>query len=342
MKKGRKRFKFEGPTVDSALGPTTVYETIRAYKSLSGGSLPTSVYVNKVPVLTALELAEAGLPVALPFSWYKFGPEVESPSSHLRYLTAPKSEGSMEDAAEDAYEYRTLVDWKGDPPGFDPGDRAAVAIREKIRELLVRYMGEGKSELLVDRAYELAPYDFQRKFRIARIKLGRTGRGSQLEAMAKAGDLWAETQDAFQVFPKDDFPTLEVGAVATQRIVGYAWNRLEKRDTSAAADTLEQFWAAFASCLRASALGHSNSVPVWLVEEWEQLAMLDTERFTRAAGDLAIHLAQHEPEVRSDDLLGEMIDAREAERKIGETEIDDALEHADELRALLSGERSEN
>jgi hypothetical protein len=342
MKRGRKRFEYQGPTADSALGPTTVYETIRAFKSLSGGDLPTSVFVNKVPVLTAIELADEGVPVALPYSWYKFGPEIESPTSRLRYRTAPKAGTPTEEEPDEATEYRTLVDWRGDPPAFNPGDRSAVAIREKVRELLVRYMGEGKVELLVDRAYELAPYEFQRKFRVARIKLGRTGRGSQFQAAAQAGDLWAQTQDAFQVFPGDDFPSLEVGALVTQRIVSYSWNRLERRDVYAAADTLEQFWGAFASCLRASPVGHSLAVPEWLVEEWQELAALDTGRFARAAGDMAIHLARHDPAIRKDDLLGELIDAREAERTVGEKEIDEGLADADELQALLNAQSSEN
>jgi hypothetical protein len=336
MKRGRKRFNYQGPPMHSGLGPITIYETIRAYKSLSSGNLPTSVYVNKVPVLTAIELAEAGVSIALPFSWYKFGPEIESSFSRLRYKTVPKSETPNEEDSEDSFEYRTLVDWRGEPPVLDPGDRAAVAIREKVRELLVRYMGSGKVELLVDQAYELAPFDFQRKFRIARIKLGRTGRGSGLQAMAMAGDLWTQTLDAFRVFPKDDFPTLEVGALATQRIVNYAWNRLDKRDVYSAADTLEQFWAAFASSLRASPVGHSSAVPDWLIEEWDELAILDTGRFTRAVGDTAIRLARHDPDVRRDDLLSEIIEAREAERKLGDKEIDDALADAGELQALLS------
>jgi hypothetical protein len=336
MKRGRERFAYEGPAVDAALGPTTIYETIRAYKSLSGGNLPTSVYVNKVPVLTALELREEGLPVSLPYSWYKFGPEIEAPASQLEYQTAPKGGQSSDEAVEGEFEYRTLVDWRGAAPGFDPGDRATTAIREKVRELLVRYMGAGKSELLVDRAYESAPYEFQRKFRLARIHLGRTGRGSQFEVTAKAGDLWTQTHDAFQVFPKDDFPSLEVGALVTQRIVNYSWNKLDKRDAYAAADTLEQFWAAFASCLRASPAGHSNAVPDWLVEEWGHLAVLDTTRFMRAAGDMAIRLSRTDPDVRKDDLLGEIAESRETERETADREIDEALEDADELRTILS------
>lgn len=342
MKRGKKRFAYGGPAADAALGPATIYETIRAFKSLSGGSLPTSVYVNKVPVLTAIELQEEGVPVALPYSWYKFGPEIEAPTTQLWYKTESKADTLVGEAGEGEFEYRTLVDWRGAAPPFDPGDQATTRIREKVRELLVRYMGSGKSELLVDRAYESAPYDFQRKFRIARIHLGRTGRGSQLEEAAKAGDLWTQTHDAFQTFPKDDFPTLEVGALVTQRIVNYSWNKLERRDVYAAADTLEQFWAAFASSLRASPAGHSSAVPDWLVEEWEHLAVLDATRFTRAAGDMAIRLARADPDVRRDDLLGEIAESRESERKTAEREIDDALQDADELRAILSSGGEEN
>jgi len=341
MKRGRKRFAYEGPAADSAMGSTTIYETIRAYKALSGGSLPSSLYVNKVPVLTAIELQEEGVPVRLPYSWYKFGPEIEAPSSQLLYRTAPNRGGETEELVEDEFEYRTLVDWRGAAPAFDPGDRASTAIREKVRELLVRYMGDGKSELLVDRAYEFAPYDFQRKFRIVRIHLGRTGRGSQFQETARVGDLWTQTHDAFQVFPKGDFPSLEVGAIVTQRIVNYSWNRLEKRDTYAAADTLEQFWAAFASCLRASPAGHSDAVPEWLVEEWDHLAVLDTARFTRAAGDMAIRLSKTDPDVRKDDLLGEIAESREAERQSADREIDEALSDADELQAILSSDVDE-
>jgi hypothetical protein len=336
MKRGRKRFAYEGPAADSALGSTTIYETIRAYKSLSGGNLPSSLYVNKVPVLTAIELQEEGVPVRLPYAWYKFGPEIEAPSSQLWYRTAPKQGEETEELVEDEFEYRTLVDWRGAAPAFDPGDRASTAIREKVRELLVRYMGDGKCELLVDRAYEFAPYEFQRKFRIVRIHLGRTGRGSQFQEMARVGDLWTQTHDAFQVFPKGDFPSLEVGAIVTQRIVNYSWNRLEKRDAYAAADTLEQFWAAFASRLRANPAGHSDAVPDWLVEEWDHLADLDTARFTRAAGDMAIRLSKTDPDVRRDDLLGEIAESREAERQTADREIDEALHDADELRAILS------
>jgi hypothetical protein len=340
MKRSSKKPAYEGPASDLALGPTVIYETIRAYKSLSGGALPTSVYVNKIPVLTAIELSEAGVPIALPFAWYRFGPEVERPPYQVRYSVSPKLANGEGGDGELEHEYRTLVDWRGDPPIIETTNHTAASIRQKVLELTVRYIGSGKSELLVDKAYAHAPFEFQRKFRIVRIKIGRTGRGSEFESIARNTELWPLVFDAFRVFPEEDFPELQVGATATQRLVNFAWNRIEKRDMYAVADVLEQFWCAFASSLRASRSGHSAACPEDLVEEWIELAQRDTERFTRAAGDIAIRLANHDPDVRRDELLGEIAAAREDERRTGDREIDEALADASELESFLGG-RSE-
>jgi hypothetical protein len=338
MKRTSKRHAYWGPTANPNLGTTVIYETIRAYKSLSGGNLPTSLYVNKIPVLTALELERAGVPVPLPFAWYKFGPEVERPPYQVRYSHAPKSDDAPEeeDGAELDHEYRTLVDWRGEPPNEGSADEITETIHQKVLELTVRFVGPGKSERLVDRAYELAPFDFQRKFRLARINIGRTGRGSEFESVARSSDLGTLVLDAFKTFPAEEFPTLEVGATATQRLVNYAWNRLGRRDMYAATDILEQFWSAFASCLRANPVGHSAACPNDLVEEWEELAQRDTERFTRAAGDIAIRLARTDSDLRRDDLISAIADARESQRSIGDREIDDALQDAEEIESILS------
>jgi hypothetical protein len=337
MKRRSKSYAYDGPVADPGLGTTVIYETIRAYKSLSGGSLPTSVYLNKIPVLTALELGESGVPIALPFAWYKFGPEVERPPYQVKFSQAPKvNDGSVADVGETEHEYRTLVDWRGEPPSDNSTNESLAAIRQKVLELTVRYIGAGKSELLVDRAYDFAPFDFQRKFRLARIKIGTTGRGSEYESVARNSDLGTLVFDAFKAFPSEDFPTLEVGATATQRLVSYAWNRLEKRDMYAAADILEQFWSAFASCLRAIPAGHSPACPDDLIEEWAELANRDTERFTRAAGDIAIRLGRSDPDLRRDELIGEIAEARENERRIGDREIDEALVDASELESILN------
>jgi hypothetical protein len=334
----RVRRESESPTVSILL-----YETISGYQRLSGGTPPTSLYVNKIATLTAIDLLEEGLSIPLPYSWYKFGPEVESTHREIRKFSISRepedrSRANPEHPSDDGpmeAEYQTFMEWRAEPPvGFE-GDRTAAKIRTKVAELLQQYVTPDRPELLVDRAYDAAPFEFQRSFRMVRMKLGRTGRGSALMGAAQESDLWTLVHDAFERFPAERFRILAPASQATGQVVNYAWNRLGRRDMRTAADALEQFWAVFASHLRLDPLGHSPAVDKQVVEGWRELAEADRVRFDRAIGDLTLRIARVDEDALSDAVLGPIATRRQEERREGDAAIDQALEDAAELRALL-------
>lgn len=313
-----------------------LFETVTGYQRVTGGAAPTSVYVNKIAPLVAMELQDEGHSLPLPYAWYKFGPEVLVHSLGVRYSPILKGAGSAPEPTGYEAEYQTLAEWRWlKPEGFEH-DRTADLIREKVNRLLRQYAIPNQPELLVDRAYERAPFDFQRAFRMVRMNRGRTGLGSALHESAQKADLWTLVHDAFEVFPKDRFHLLRPAGEATRELVNYTWNRITRRDAKTAADALEQYWAVFASFLRLDPLGHSSAVSRSDLEYWQELADRDLTRFNRAVGDLTLHVARDEPGILEDAVLGPIGNRRIEERKEADEAIDFALEDADELRELLS------
>jgi hypothetical protein len=251
-------------------------------------------------------------------------------------LGGEESEHSLGGGGDDA-EYRTLVEWRGDRPELFEHDRAADRVRERVAVLLGQYARPNQAERLVDRAYERAPFEFQRSFRKVRIKLGRTGRYSGLADESASSDLWTLVHDAFEDFPSDRFPQLVEASEAAHQVVNYAWNRLDHRNVRLTAETLEQFWSVFSSFLRVDPLGHSPAVAKHHLDWWETLATRDLLRFQRAIGDIALRVGADDPELKHDGILGPIASGREEERAEGDAAIDLALEDADEIRDLIAG-----
>lgn len=314
-------------SVGADLVPVVLFETIERCKKARNGRPPTSVLVNKIAPLASFRLRDKNVVVPVPYSWYRFGTEVEDVPREVTYTSGPGGKA-------------TLVDWEGDAPELYPGDRSAEAIREEIDALVSRYAtADGDHELAVDEIYNYAPFPFQREYRLVRISLSQTGRGSVEQDAALKTDPWALLSEALDSFPHDQFPAAGRYADPVREVVRLAWNSLPLRDKDLTVEVVEEFWSLFCSYLRVHDSGHSPNVLPTTVQHWRALSERDRTRFERILGDSVVSLSKWVPGLADDATLGPILARREHEQEEESLAIDEALEDAAELRQILADMR---
>lgn len=309
--------------VGSDLVPVVLYETIDRLKKARGGEAPPSILVNKIAPLVSFRLREKRVIVPIPYAWYRFGTEIEEVPQEINYL-------SDEDGK------RTLVDWEGDVPELYQGDRSAEAIRTEIDALVEKYADEGNAELAVDEVYDYAPFDFQRDYRLLRICLLQTGRGSREQEEARKSDPWTLLTGALEDFPFEQFPIAARYVDPMREVVKLAWNAHPSRDRALTVEVIEEFWSMFCSYLRVHESGHSPNISIPTIQKWRTLAERDRARFERILGDSVVTLSTAVRSLSEDATLGPILERRLEEQTEETKAIDDALEDADELKRLLA------
>lgn len=298
----------------SSLIPVVWFEVISRWTK-SRGAPPSSLFFHKLTTLTRFRLEASGIPIPLPYSWFLFGPT----SADLPHAVQIFSDSSREEGADE-----TGVEWKGPVPELYEGDRAADRVRETVDSLLADYSPD-EGELAVDEAYDHAPFDFQRKYRLVRMACGLTGLGSAERPKVNSEGVWPLALDAFETFPYDSFPSLAPSVATVREAVNVGLNANLDQRRRLATEAIEEFWGAFAYQLRADPVGRRDVSPV-TVQLWRRAADRRFRRFTRNLGDIVVELSEWEPTVRGDAILGPLVEKRVAEQEREKRLIDDGFE----------------
>ncbi len=297
------------------------FETVRQHEELYDGEAPSSVVFHKASTLTHLRLRDQGTPFHFPYSWYLFGTEAEGTSRDVHFVP-----GDSED--------RTMAVWVSEEPEPYRGDRVADAIRRTVGELLGQYRDE-EIEKAIDEVYTYAPFEFQRKYRIARIALGVTGRGSIYEEMAKSPEVLALLNAAMDEFPRERFPLLTQYVPPVRQSVERAWVSTLERDYSKVREIIESFWTVFCAFVRVDEQGHYG-VGRSQLETWRDFAQMKYDLFLRGFGDIVVEMEGAYGNVEEDAILGPIFTRRESEQKRERAMIDEALPYLEGLEDTLS------
>jgi len=283
------------------------YETVNKYKGATGGSLPTSLIFHKTTTLAVFRLREKGIRFPFPYSWYLYGTEAEGTRQNI--LFKPDVTGQ-----------KTMVEWISDVPELLPGDAESDAIRSEINTILSE---RPRAESLVDEVYERAPFEFQRKYRLLRICIGTTGRGSRFQRDCETVNPWALLLDALDAFPEDRFHRLEKHIPLFKEAVNVAWNA-SPPDRKRTTELIEQFWRLFCCHLRLDHEGHEMIPPAQL-KSWQEIAEGRLAKWERIFGDIVVELAVSDSAVAENQMLGPLIEKRRREQREENETIEEAL-----------------
>jgi hypothetical protein len=303
--------------------PVVWFETIRQFKGSHDGQRPPVKSLNKIGTLAAFRIDPSGLRLPVGYSWYRYGPVAEALPPEVQRMDDDESR-------------RQLMDWVGPRPDVLPDDSLATRVREEVARVVAEFPREDDFERLVDETYEYAPFPFQRSFRIARMKLGLTGRGSRFEAEVKGREFWDLFSDALGEFPEEEFPQVALFLGPLRELVKLTWNRLPVRDPGATREIVEGFWDTFCAFLRVHPSAHSRNLNREVLENRATYATWGLDRLGDLLADTAIRLSDSEPDVVEDATLGPLIEKRKTDMAEQTAAITHALEAADEIKRIIS------
>jgi hypothetical protein len=293
------------------------YEAVNKYKGATGGCLPTSLIFHKTTTLAVFRLRERGIRFPFPYSWYLYGTEAEGTRQNI--LFKPDVTGR-----------KTMVEWVSDIPELLPGDAESDAIRAEINAIFAE---RPRVESLVDEVYERAPFEFQRKYRLLRICLGTTGRGSRFQRDCEAVNPWALLLDALDTFPADRFHRLVRLIPAFKEAVKMAWNA-SPPDRDRTKELVEEFWRLFCCHLRLDRDGH-EMISASQIKAWQEIAESRLSKWERIFGDILVEMATQNSAVGANHTLGPVVERRRREQQDEKETIDNALAVISENRASI-------
>jgi hypothetical protein len=319
----RRQERIENWAAKLSVAPVVWFETIKQYKDKHEGKAPPAKSLNKIGTLAAFRIDPSGSRLPIDYSWYRYGTVAERLPGEILRFEEPESG-------------RPCVDWKGPRPGLGSDDSLAERVKEEIGRVLSDYPSEESFERMVDEVYEFAPFPFQRSFRLARMRIGLTGRGSRFEEVVRGREFWDLFTQAISDFPEQEFPQVALMVGPLRELVKLTWNQLPSRETEVTKELVEGFWETFCAFLRVHDLGHSKGLSRERIHSRAVEAGWSLDRLKDLFGDAAIDLAQSTPGAVEDATLGPIIEKRKKDLAEQTAALDQGLAAADDIRKIIA------
>jgi hypothetical protein len=207
-----------------------------------------------------------------------------------------------------------------------------------VKRLILEFPPK-EADRAVDEIYDNAPFEFQRKYRFVRIKIGTTGRGSRHGESVHAMEIGQLIEEAFDEFPPYGFDVPR----RYQEVIHILLDRMSRPQPigtfALLSEVIEEFWGLFCTYLRLDPLGNVL-VDRKTIERWEDYAQMKFEIFQRNIGDIIVELCNSAPHLKEEQALAPIYEKRSREQSEEAQTIDemaDVFEDIDSTLAQLYG-----
>lgn len=266
------------------------YAVVDEHRKLFGRE-PNGVTFNKMMTLLDWRLRERGLPLDVPYCWYRHGPEVVR-----RWMPTP--------LWMDHEDEKTVVLWLSRPP-VQARHPTYEAIVEELRPLLAHY-GEGGLHALLHDVYRQAPFEFQRRHLALRNGIHDMRQRDGRPAEEVARDLLPLIEGALEAFPAEEFP-----AVAPACTAAFEAARVVMRESPWAIRVADEMatrgWHLFCYHLRLHPRAHAN-VPEETKRVWSKELGPQAQVFSEVFRSLIHRVAEDVPGLLVDDAFASWVE----------------------------------
>ncbi len=283
------------------------YKFIKEYVD-NTGTEPSGLYFNKALSFLNTNLKRDGIELGLPHCWYRWGDQV------VRYYMPRELKWTHE---EDAY---TKVEWNGNLPEY-PNASIKARIDSIVKQVTETYCRAGKIQDLVDRIYDEAPFEFQRKYKQVRDFFHVASTTRTMDEKGKREVILSTVKNALESIPDDEiFKTVRDFAPTFLDLMNYCITSSEI-GLGALNEISEEFWFWACYYLRLHPKAHEN-IGSDTVMFWNERLTEENAKFLDNFRDHVLEFSKFIPSIATDKNL--------------RIYLDEAIEEDRQFRAMLS------